>query len=129
MSRDSRRYTRMPKGATGRTTRDPAGYSRVSRRKIHRAAQADRGRGDIRIVGRVQHFMLNVFQSGDKSAGPAENLRASHCWTAKDPTEAEEHTLAGYRILTKQTSPSVTWVKSARQDLVTIYEALQQAEK
>ncbi len=43
--------------------------------------------------------------------------------------EAEEHSLAGYRILTKQTSPSVTWLKSARQDLATIYDALSQPDK
>ena len=41
--------------------------------------------------------------------------------------EAEEHILAGYNILTKQTSPSATWLQSARKELVTIYEALQPA--
>jgi serine/threonine protein kinase/Tfp pilus assembly protein PilF len=43
--------------------------------------------------------------------------------------EAEGHTLAGYKILTKQTSPSVTWLESARKTLVTIYDALNQPEK
>ena len=43
--------------------------------------------------------------------------------------EAEEHTLAGYQILSKQASPSVTWLQSARKDLAAIYDALQEPEK
>jgi tetratricopeptide (TPR) repeat protein len=40
--------------------------------------------------------------------------------------EAESQALAGYNILLKQTSPTVSWLQSARKDLVTIYEALDQ---
>jgi eukaryotic-like serine/threonine-protein kinase len=40
--------------------------------------------------------------------------------------EAETQSLAGYNILIKQTSPSVSWLHSARQDLITIYEGLHQ---
>ncbi|MGA2216081.1 MAG: serine/threonine-protein kinase [Bryobacteraceae bacterium] len=40
--------------------------------------------------------------------------------------EAESQTLAGYNTLLKQTSPTVSWLQSARKDLVTIYEALNQ---
>ena len=43
--------------------------------------------------------------------------------------EAESETLAGYKILLKQTSPTVSWLQSARKDLVTIYEGLQQPEQ
>jgi serine/threonine protein kinase/tetratricopeptide (TPR) repeat protein len=43
--------------------------------------------------------------------------------------EAEMETLAGYNILLKQTSPTVSWLQSARKDLVTIYEALGAPEK
>ncbi len=43
--------------------------------------------------------------------------------------EAEEHTLSGYKILNKQTSPSVSWLQSARKDLVTIYEGLNERDK
>ena len=43
--------------------------------------------------------------------------------------EAEEHTLAGYRIVGKQAVSSVSWLKSARKDLVEIYDALGQPEK
>jgi serine/threonine-protein kinase len=38
--------------------------------------------------------------------------------------EAEEHLLTGYKVLSKQTSSSATWLKSARENLVTVYEAL-----
>ena len=43
--------------------------------------------------------------------------------------EAETELVAGYDILTKQTSPSVSWLKAAREDLVAIYEASNQPEK
>jgi eukaryotic-like serine/threonine-protein kinase len=43
--------------------------------------------------------------------------------------EAESETLAGYNMLLKQTSPTVSWLQSARKDLVTIYEALQQPDQ
>jgi serine/threonine-protein kinase len=43
--------------------------------------------------------------------------------------EAEEHMLAGYRIVSKQASPSVSWLKSARKDLVQIYDALGEPDK
>ena len=43
--------------------------------------------------------------------------------------DAEGETLAGYRILSKQASPSVSWLKNARKDLASIYEALHQPEK
>ncbi len=44
-------------------------------------------------------------------------------------TEAESQTLAGYNTLLKQTSPTVSWLASARKDLVTIYEALNQPDQ
>jgi serine/threonine protein kinase/Flp pilus assembly protein TadD len=43
--------------------------------------------------------------------------------------EAEVETLAGYENLTKQTSPSTSFVRAARKDLVADYEALQQPDK
>jgi len=48
---------------------------------------------------------------------------------ARRYAEAEPESLAGYEIVSKQANPSVSWLKSARQDLVTIYENLGQAEK
>jgi serine/threonine-protein kinase len=44
-------------------------------------------------------------------------------------TEAEGYTLSGYEILKKQTSPTVSWLRSARTDLATLYDALHQPEK
>ena len=43
--------------------------------------------------------------------------------------EAERELLTGYEILTKQTSPSVSWLRSAREDLVKLYKASDQPEK
>ncbi|HYI97117.1 MAG TPA: serine/threonine-protein kinase [Bryobacteraceae bacterium] len=43
--------------------------------------------------------------------------------------EAEAESSAGYNILRKQMNPSVTWLNSARADLVEIYGALGQTEK
>jgi serine/threonine-protein kinase len=43
--------------------------------------------------------------------------------------EAEGHTLAGYNIMIRQTSSGVSWVQSARKDLITIYDALGQPQK
>jgi serine/threonine-protein kinase len=43
--------------------------------------------------------------------------------------DAEGELLAGYGILTKQTSSQVSWLKAAREDLVTVYDALKQPDK
>ncbi|MGH9348061.1 MAG: tetratricopeptide repeat protein [Vicinamibacterales bacterium] len=43
--------------------------------------------------------------------------------------EAEGEILAGYDILTKQTSPTVSWLKAAREDLVEVYDALRQPDR
>jgi tetratricopeptide (TPR) repeat protein/predicted Ser/Thr protein kinase len=44
-------------------------------------------------------------------------------------TEAEAALISGYTILTKQTSPSIVYLLNARQDLVSVYDALKQPEK
>jgi serine/threonine-protein kinase len=43
--------------------------------------------------------------------------------------EAEGHLLSGYGLLTSQTSPSVSWLQTARQDLVSTYEALRRPDE
>ena len=43
--------------------------------------------------------------------------------------EANVESLAGYQILMKQTSPSVSWLQAARNDLVEEYNALHQPDK
>jgi serine/threonine-protein kinase len=43
--------------------------------------------------------------------------------------EAETELLAGYEILTKQTSPSVSWLRNARADLVKLYTASNKPEE
>ncbi len=42
--------------------------------------------------------------------------------------EAESQTLAGYEVLSKQTSPSTGFIQGARHDLAAIYEALDRPE-
>ena len=44
-------------------------------------------------------------------------------------SDAEAESLAGYEILTKQTTPPEQWLQNARTDLASIYEALKQPEK
>jgi serine/threonine-protein kinase len=43
--------------------------------------------------------------------------------------DAEGETVAGYEILSKQASPSVTWLKEARHDLAIIYDVLHEPAK
>jgi tetratricopeptide (TPR) repeat protein len=43
--------------------------------------------------------------------------------------EAEPYLLAGYQIVGKQTSPSMSWLQTARQDLVTLYGETGHPEK
>jgi len=43
--------------------------------------------------------------------------------------EAEQETRAGYEILKKQTSPSISFLQAARKDLAAEYDGLQQPEK
>jgi serine/threonine protein kinase/tetratricopeptide (TPR) repeat protein len=43
--------------------------------------------------------------------------------------EAEAETLAGYKTLIKQTSPSTSYIRAARKDLVADYDALKQPEQ
>jgi len=44
-------------------------------------------------------------------------------------TEAEGYSLSGYEILKKLTSPSVSWLRNARRDLVADYNALNEPDK
>ena len=44
-------------------------------------------------------------------------------------SEAEGHILSGYAILSKQANPSVSYLQKARQDLISVYDALKQPDK
>ena len=44
-------------------------------------------------------------------------------------SEADTETLAGYEILKPQMDPNVSWLKSARTDLIEEYDALKQPEQ
>ena len=43
--------------------------------------------------------------------------------------DAERETRAGYQIVAKQAAPTVSWLKTAREDLVVIYTALHEPEQ
>jgi serine/threonine-protein kinase len=43
--------------------------------------------------------------------------------------EAEQESLAGYEILAKQASPSISFLRAARTDLIAAYEAMLQSDK
>ena len=43
--------------------------------------------------------------------------------------EAQVESLAGYEILSRQMSPTASWIKNARQDLAEEYDALNEPEK
>lgn len=43
--------------------------------------------------------------------------------------DAEQESLAGYEIVAKQASPSISYLRAARDDLVLVYEATGQPEK
>ncbi len=43
--------------------------------------------------------------------------------------EAEQHLLGGYQIISGQTRPSISWLKAAREDLVTLYDKSGHPEK
>ena len=43
--------------------------------------------------------------------------------------EAEESLLASYDTMNKQASPSVSWLQSARKELATLYDAMNEPEK
>jgi serine/threonine-protein kinase len=43
--------------------------------------------------------------------------------------EAERELIGGYDIVSKQSDPQVSWLKAARTDLVTVYDALNQPER
>jgi serine/threonine-protein kinase len=43
--------------------------------------------------------------------------------------DAENETFAGYSIVSKQAAPTVSWLTSAREDLVAIYDARHESTK
>ena len=85
---------------------------------------------------KAEPMFRQVIQCYTKSLSPTHQFRAiaqiklGRALTGeKRYAEAESETLAGYNMLLKQTSPTVSWLQSARKDLATIYDALNQPEK
>jgi serine/threonine-protein kinase len=76
---------------------------------------------------------IQVFSStlpaGHLTTGIAELKLGRALVRQQKYTEAEARLAPGYEILTRQANPSVIYLKRAREDLVSVYEALQQPEK
>jgi hypothetical protein len=69
--------------------------------------------------GGYRHAVGRAYQHSDRP-----NKLGRALLRQKRYREAEEESLAGYRILGKQASPSVSWMKNARKDLTEIYTEL-----
>ena len=85
---------------------------------------------------RAERMFREVIQRYAETLAPNHQFRAiaqiklGRALTGeKRYAEAESQTLAGYNILLRQTSPTVSWLESARKDLVIIYEALKQPDQ
>ena len=76
----------------------------------------------------VQRF-TQALPAGHVNTGMARIRLGRALAAEKRYQEAEVESMAGYSILTKQTSPSAKWLQEARQDLAGIYDALNEPEK
>lgn len=92
----------------------------IERKENHRAEQIYR---DV-----VRRF-TTALSPGHLNTGIARIKLGRSLVRQKKYPEAETEILAGYGILTKQTSPTVTWLQAARQDLITLYDAEGNSEK
>ncbi len=85
---------------------------------------------------RAEPMFRRVIQCYAQTLSPTHQFRAiaqiklGRALTGeKRYADAEKETLAGYDILLKQSSPTVSWLQSARKDLITIYTAQNEPEK
>jgi eukaryotic-like serine/threonine-protein kinase len=76
----------------------------------------------------VRRF-TEALSAGDMNTGIARVKLGRTLLRERRYREAETEILAGSDILSKQTSPSVSWIQSARKDLALVYEALGESEK
>jgi serine/threonine protein kinase/tetratricopeptide (TPR) repeat protein len=76
----------------------------------------------------VRRF-TEALSAGDMNTGIARVKLGRTLLRERRYREAEREILAGSDILSKQTSPAVSWVQAARKDLALVYEALGEPEK
>ena len=87
-------------------------------------------RPDLRIlVCSGSPFFIENLPSGHPSTAIARARLGHVLVLEKQYTEAEEHLLAGYEVLTKQPGPQASRLQTARTDLATVYEALNRPDQ
>ncbi len=91
-------------------------------------ADKDYARAEQGFRDALAHYE-QVLPANHLYAGIAQIKLGRALLRQKRYVEAEEHTLAGYKIVNTQTSPAVSWLKSARTDLATIYDQLGRPEE
>jgi len=70
-----------------------------------------------------------ILPAGHLNIGIAEVKLGRTLLRERRYSDAEAEMLAGYQIISRQASPSVTWLQQSRQDLVTLYEDTGHPEK
>ncbi len=81
------------------------------------------------LYGQAIQMFSETLPAGHLNTGIAEIKLGRALVRQRRYTEAEGHTMAGYAILTKQANPSLGYLQKAREDLVSVYQALRQPEK
>jgi eukaryotic-like serine/threonine-protein kinase len=79
------------------------------------------------LIDAIQRFTV-AHSANDINTGITEVKLGRTLLLEQRYREAEKHTLIGYEVLIKQTSPSTSFVEAARHDLVNIYRALNRPE-
>lgn len=82
-----------------------------------------------KLLRDVIQRLVRAVPAGSLNVGIARVSLGDVLCAEKRYQEAEGELLAGYEIVAKQPSPQVTWLTSARKDLVQVYDALKQPKK
>ncbi|HET6568894.1 MAG TPA: tetratricopeptide repeat protein [Rhodothermales bacterium] len=86
------------------------------------------GRAEPLFRGVIDRFTETL--SPDHLYTGIARIKLGHVLVKQERYEdAASQLLAGYEILARDTDPSVSWLQSARKDLVTVYEVLGDSEK
>ena len=73
--------------------------------------------------------LLRIHKSGQQTKPALLWLGNSGKATAQDWPELQTYIDAGYDIVSKQAAPTVSWLKTAREDLAAAYDTLNRPEE